>query len=68
MSIWDKILALGGSKDTKKEKVDYDATNFVIIDTEISIKEKKILDIGAIKSDGAVYHNASKNGRIKAML
>lgn len=35
---------------------------YAIVDVEISLKDNKIHDIGAIRYDGAVYHNTSKKG------
>ena len=33
---------------------------YVIVDIEVSLKDQKIHDIGAIRFDGAIYHQASK--------
>ncbi len=36
--------------------------NIVFIDTEISVKKKKIQDIGAIRTDGAIFHSGNPEG------
>ena len=35
---------------------------YAIVDVEVGLKDKKIHDIGAVRSDGAVYHHASRQG------
>ena len=35
---------------------------YAIVDVEVGLKDKRIHDIGAVRSDGAVYHHASKQG------
>lgn len=37
---------------------------YAIVDVEVGLKDKRIHDIGAIRSDGAVYHHASKQGLV----
>lgn len=37
-----------------------DNLHFAIVDVEVGLKDHKIHDIGAIRSDGAVYHNTSR--------
>ena len=35
---------------------------YAIVDVEVGLKDKRIHDIGAIRSDGAIYHHVSKQG------
>ena len=37
-----------------------DVNNYAFVDVEVSMKDNKVHDIGAIRHDGAVLHNASK--------
>lgn len=37
-----------------------DANNYAFVDAEVGIKDNKVHDIGAVRHDGAVLHNASK--------
>lgn len=66
MSIWGKYIAIWKTDNNKnvvgREKVlvSRDPSKYTIIDTEIGLKDRKIHDIGAVRSDGAVFHKASK--------
>lgn len=65
MSLWNKILGLKNEEIRKAINSNnifqrYDANKYTIIDTEVSIKDKKIHDIGAIRYDGSIFHKASK--------
>ena len=58
-----------GLKDTmdahsvsKKKNVSYDASRYAFVDIEVGLKDHRIHDIGAIRHDNAIYHNASKSG------
>ena len=68
MSIWSRLIGIKKTEDTnnvignKTTSVPYDTShyNYTIIDIEVSLKEHKIHDIGALRYDGAAYHKASK--------
>ena len=38
----------------------YDSSRYAIIDVEVGLKDYKIHDIGALRYDNAIFHNASK--------
>ncbi len=38
----------------------YDSSLYAIVDVEVGLKDNKIHDIGALRHDGEIYHNASK--------
>ena len=38
-----------------------DASRYAIIDVEVGLKDNKIHDIGALRNDGATFHNSSRN-------
>ena len=38
------------------------AEHYALIDTEVGLRDHKIHDIGALRYDGAVYHDASRQG------
>lgn len=66
MSIWGKYIAIWKTDNNKNVVgsetvlVSRDPSKYTIIDTEIGLKDRKIHDIGAVRSDGAVFHKASK--------
>ena len=37
---------------------------YAIVDVEVGLKDKRIHDIGAVRSDGAIYHHVSKQGLV----
>lgn len=37
-----------------------DTNNYAFVDAEVGIKDHKVHDIGALRHDGAIFHNASK--------
>ena len=39
-----------------------DGKIYAIVDVEVGLKDKKIHDIGAVRSDGAIYHHAYRQG------
>ena len=67
MSIWSKIMEFidtDGKNDTidKEESCKkHDSSRYAIIDIEVGLNSHKIHDIGALRYDDAIYHNASKN-------
>ncbi len=59
-SIWDRIRT--GRKLSAKqhsEHVSFDLCRYAIVDAEIGTQSHKILDIGAIRHDGAIFHGNS---------
>lgn len=66
MSIWNKFIkrTLFGD-DTNDADADINATrrrvasNYAIVDVEVGLRDHKIHDIGAVRSDGAIYHGTS---------
>ena len=70
MSLWRKLIGLKPT-DNSKEIIGYrgapnshDASKYAIVDVEVGWKDHKIHDIGALKHDQAIYHNASQQGLI----
>ena len=69
MSLWRKLIK---NKDTTSKSESnnsenwsrqvFDPSLYAIVDTEVGFNDNKIHDIGALRFDGAVYHNASKSG------
>ncbi|MCQ2343963.1 MAG: RecQ family ATP-dependent DNA helicase [Paludibacteraceae bacterium] len=59
MSIFSKILSdiipVGKEKNANKDR-----NNWVILDTEVGLKDKKLHDIGALHCNGGTYHGASR--------
>ena len=58
MSIWSRLIGIKKTEDinnvtsNKITSVPFNATNYAIIDVEISLKDHKIHDIGALRHDG----------------
>ena len=67
MSIWNKFLEILGTDDKndvvgdKAVSPKRDASRYAIIDVEVGLKDNKIHDIGALRNDGATFHNSSRN-------
>lgn len=66
MSIWSKLIRSKHAKSTDNV-IGEDAApasrnpkNHAIVDVEVGLNDHKIHDIGALRSDGAIYHKASK--------
>lgn len=55
MSIWSKLIGI-----KKIEDRDNNVHHYAIVDVEIGLKDHKIHDIGALKSDDTAFHKASK--------
>lgn len=63
MSFWNKVInSISGvdKNTTPPHKESYDASHFCFVDVEVSLTDKKIHDIGAIRWDGGVFHSANK--------
>lgn len=62
MSIFSRLFGrknnLTVSSDIKKE--DARSRNIAFVDTEVGLKDHKIHDIGALRYDGANFHQASQ--------
>lgn len=74
MSIWSRLI--GSRNNDNKEKVvenhivnkQYDTSKFVFIDIETGLKDNNIHDIGALRYDNAIFHEASKDGLFKFII
>lgn len=64
MSIWRRIIGNKHTEDSNNVlgSTSHDNSRYAIVDVEVGLKDHKIHDIGALQFDGAVYHNASKDG------
>ena len=62
MSIWNKIIdSIYVRKDQALEVNRRDASRYAMVDVEVGYKDKKIHDIGSIKSGGAIFHSPNRN-------
>ena len=68
MSIWDRFIRGGkiGNRNsvagTETAVRTYNPSCYAIVDVEVGLRNGRIHDVGAIRHDGAIYHNASKDG------
>lgn len=69
MSLWRKLIknkdTAGCSESNNSEnwlKQAFDPSHYAIVDIEVGLNDNKIHDIGALRFDGSIYHNASKPG------
>lgn len=67
MSIWSRLIGIKNDESeynihNEKESDLHNANHYAIVDVEVGTKDNKIHDIGAIRYDGAIYHNPSKTG------
>ena len=66
MSIWSKIKEFmdvdsrSGILNKEESYKSHDSSRYAIIDVEVGLKDYKIHDIGALRYDNAIFHNASK--------
>ena len=66
MSIWSKLIGIRNAEDTnnvfgnKATSVSSDFFRYAIVDVETGLEDHEIHDIGAIRYDGAKYHENSK--------
>lgn len=66
MSIWSKLLGFKQADDTNhvigKESVSLstDSSHCTFVDVEIGLQDHKIHDIGALRFDGAIFHQADR--------
>ena len=66
MSIWSKIREFmdvdskSGILNKEESYKSYDSSRYAIIDVEVGLKDYKIHDIGALRYDNTIFHNASK--------
>ncbi|MDE7379344.1 MAG: RecQ family ATP-dependent DNA helicase [Paraprevotella sp.] len=70
MSFWNKIIeSISGEENRfslqKQKETSRDTSRYAIVDIEVSIKDKKIHDIGAWRRDGATFHSANKQALIE---
>lgn len=67
MAIWRKLIdgiksSLNGTERADDKNQLSAATRYAMIDVEVGVNDLKIHDIGALKDDDSVYHDASKEG------
>ena len=66
MSIWSKLIGIRNAENTnnvfgnKATSVSSDFFRYAIVDVETGLEDHEIHDIGAIRYDGAKYHENSK--------
>lgn len=64
MSIWNKIIeSVSGNRNVPVDVHEVslrDASRYAFVDVEVSIKDKKIHDIGALRWDEATIHSTNK--------
>ena len=58
MSFWDRFRR-------NTENVSEDSLRYAVVDAEVGLKDHKVHDIGALRFDDAVYHQASKDELIR---
>lgn len=76
MSIWSRLIGIKKTEDTnnvignKTTSVPYDTShyNYTIIDIEVSLKEHKIHDIGALRYDGAAIIKLRKKNYLNLLM
>ena len=68
MSIWDKIQELMGTSEVQASEgaevhaPKRDASRYAFVDVEVGMRDKKVHDVGALRSDGATFHAGDKRG------
>lgn len=68
MPIWNRFIGIIKSKDKDKTaseqvvSVKPEASRYAIVDVEVGLKDHKIHDIGALRYDGATYHESYPKG------
>ena len=61
MSLWDRIKkSISDTVDNPAKSVFRDASRYAFIDVEVGLKDHRILDIGALRWDRAIFHSANK--------
>ena len=66
MSIFDFFFGTGKAQEEANSSVAHtkplkrDANNYAFVDAEVGMKHHKVHDIGALRHDGATFHNVSK--------
>lgn len=67
MSIWKKLIGLDKSERFKVSdgKRNFDPSKYVFIDIETGVQDRKIHDIGAVRYDNAIFHEASISELLK---
>lgn len=63
MSLLSRILGIGGKKKADEFTLPdrpLVPSHYAVIDAEVSLRDKKVHDIGAWRHDGATFHRASK--------
>ncbi len=69
MSLWRKLIKNKNTASNSENIISenwskqvFDPSFYAIVDTEVGFSDNRIHDIGALRYDGSVYHNASKQG------
>ena len=66
MSFWDKIIkSISGAEQSSLQPKPQETPRYAFVDVEVGMKDKKIHDIGAWRSDRAVFHSANKRALIE---
>ena len=62
MSIFSRLFGRKNNLtvDSDIKKKDARSKNIAFVDTEVGLKDHKIHDIGALRDDGATFHQASQ--------
>lgn len=66
MSIWTRIINATNygrqPAPTPVPQVTRDSSRYALIDIEVSMRDNQVHDIGAVRHDDAIFHNASPDG------
>lgn len=64
MSFWDRIIeTISGTENHSASSKD--TSRYAFIDVEVSIKERRVRDIGALRWDNSVFHSCNKQKLIE---
>lgn len=62
MSFWRKLIGIRDTDEIMRNDVEsfsHDASRYAIVDVEVGLQSHKIHDIGSLRFDDALYHDAS---------
>ena len=59
MSFFSRFIS-GFSGSFSPKETSFDASRYAFFDVEVSLRDKQIHDIGALRWDGAVFHSAQR--------
>lgn len=60
MSFWRKVIESFGDRRPSNAEVSRDASRWAFVDVEVSLKDKRIHDIGILRWDDAKFHSGRK--------